>query len=314
MTAERIGNTYMKNRQRLFPALAWTAAGCWMLMLFILSCLNGRLAAGWLDAAARWVRSALEAMMGPISPELIKWVDILTPCGLQVLAYMMLGVLCWNAFRLSGLGINSAPAMGLAVTTLFAVTDELHQIFTPGRMPRVVDFAVSFGAALLILGGIRLFQFVWIKYPKAVNRETVSYVVFGVLTTIINIVTYLLCSTAFTASRAMNDVLINLVSNCIAWVVAVIFAYVVNKIFVFQSKVEGFPAALREFGLFIGARLLSLGVDAVGMVLMVNAAHLNKAFSKIAMNVVVMVMNYFFSKWIIFAGNKEKMAEKTEKE
>ena len=80
--------------------------------------------------------------------------------------------------------------MGLAVTTLFAVTDELHQIFTPGRMPRVVDFAVSFGAALLILGGIRLFQFVWIKYPKAVNRETVSYVVFGVLTTIINIVTY----------------------------------------------------------------------------------------------------------------------------
>lgn len=64
----------------------------------------------------------------------------------------------------------------------------------------------------------------------------------------------------------------------------------------------------------LGRGLLSLGVDAVGMVLMVNAAHLNKAFSKIAMNVVVMVMNYFFSKWIIFAGKKEKMAEKTEKE
>lgn len=69
---------------------------------------------------------------GPGLPRTGRWIELLTPATLQFLAYMLLAVLCWNAFRLCGLGINSAPAMGLAVTTLFAVTDELHQIFTPG--------------------------------------------------------------------------------------------------------------------------------------------------------------------------------------
>ncbi len=304
----------MKNRRQAFAVLSWTAAGCWMLFLFLLSCLNGRTAGDWLAATSETALSALEAMLGPASPGLARWIELLTPATLQFLAYMLLAVLCWNAFRLCGLGINSAPAMGLAVTTLFAVTDELHQIFTPGRMPRIPDFLVSFAGALLVLGGIRLFQFAWKTYPRVVNRETVSYVVFGVLTTIINIVTYLLCSTAFTAARAMNEVVINLVSNVIAWVVAVIFAYVVNKLFVFQSRVDTLRAAVKECGLFIGARLLSLGVDAVGMVLMVNVARLNKAFSKIAMNVVVMVMNYFFSKWIIFTGKKGKELSPPERE
>ncbi len=304
----------MKNRRQTAALLAWMAAGCWMLLLIVLSCVNGRIAGVWLGDVSGMAQGVLEAMLGPASPELARWIGLLTPGVLQFLAYMLLAVLCWNAFRLCGLGVNSAPAMGLAVTTLFAVTDELHQIFTPGRMPRITDFLVSFAGALLILGGIRLFQFAWGKYPRVVNRETVSYVVFGVLTTIINIVTYLLCSTAFTAARAMNEVLINLTSNVIAWVAAVIFAYVVNKLFVFQSRVDTLRAAAREFALFIGARLLSLGVDAAGMVLMVNVAHLNKAFSKIAMNVVVMVMNYFFSKWIIFAGSRKAEDSPSENE
>ena len=124
-----------------------------MLFLFLLSCLNGRTAGDWLAATSETALSALEAMLGPASPGLARWIELLTPATLQFLAYMLLAVLCWNAFRLCGLGINSAPAMGLAVTTLFAVTDELHQIFTPGRMPRIPDFLVSFAGALLVLGG-----------------------------------------------------------------------------------------------------------------------------------------------------------------
>lgn len=204
----------MKNRRQAFAVLSWTAAGCWMLFLFLLSCLNGRTARRLVgrDFGDGVERAGGHA--GPGLPRTGRWIELLTPATLQFLAYMLLAVLCWNAFRLCGLGINSAPAMGLAVTTLFAVTDELHQIFTPGRMPRIPDFLVSFAGALLVLGGIRLFQFAWKTYPRVVNRETVSYVVFGVLTTIINIVTYLLCSTAFTAARAMNEVVINLVSQC----------------------------------------------------------------------------------------------------
>lgn len=122
----------MKNRRQAFAVLSWTAAGCWMLFLFLLSCLNGRTAGDWLAATSETALSALGGHAGPGSPGLARWIELLTPATLQFLAYMLLAVLCWNAFRLCGLGINSAPAMGLAVTTLFAVTDELHQIFTPG--------------------------------------------------------------------------------------------------------------------------------------------------------------------------------------
>ena len=53
----------MKNRRQAFAVLSWTAAGCWMLFLFLLSCLNGRTAGDWLAATSETALSALEAML-----------------------------------------------------------------------------------------------------------------------------------------------------------------------------------------------------------------------------------------------------------
>mgnify|MGYP005800251171 CR=1 FL=1 len=92
----------------------------------------------------------------------------------------------------------------------------------------------------------------------------------------------------------------NLISNALAWAVAVLFAYAVNKLFVFQSRTGTATALAREFGLFIAARLFSFGVDELCMGLLVNALHANGGISKIAVNVIVMLINYFFSKRVIF--------------
>lgn len=108
----------------------------------------------------------------------------------------------------------------------------------------------------------------------------------------VNIVTYLAACTGLGIP--------NLISNVIAWVVSVLFAYAVNKLFVFQSKTGSWKAAGREFALFIAARLFSLGADELCMFLLVDVLAGNKTVAKIAANVVVMIMNYFFSKWFIF--------------
>lgn len=163
--------------------------------------------------------------------------------------------------------------------------------------------------AFVLLAGIWVFQFLWFRFPHLVNRETVSYVVFGVLTTVVNIVAFQVCFNTF----PMTPVLRNTVSNTIAWILAVVFAYVVNKLFVFQSKTTGFKELLWEAGKFVGARLLSYVVDMAGMLLLVNLLHVNSGLSKIGMNVIVMIMNYFFSKWFIFKETDAALVDREEK-
>ena len=123
-------------------------------------------------------------------------------------------------------------------------------------------------------------------------EELVLYVICGGLTTLVNIVVYGLCA----------DVLriFYLVSNFIAWVLSVLFAYVTNRTWVFKSKKRGARAILREFGLFVSGRVMSMAGDMVIMFLCVSVAHLPGLVAKILANIFVMIFNYVFSKLIIF--------------
>ena len=127
------------------------------------------------------------------------------------------------------------------------------------------------------------------------GRELIGYLFFGILTTVVNIAVFM----------AMDAAGVHyLVATVIAWVAAVLFAYVTNKLFVFKSKHATRSAFLREMGLFFGARLLSLGIDEAGMYLLVEWLCLNKTMSKIGMNVVVIAFNYVLSKLVIFKAAK----------
>ena len=125
---------------------------------------------------------------------------------------------------------------------------------------------------------------------KVINKETISYVVFGVLTTVINIVVFNLC----------EYIMDYKVANVIAWIAAVAFAFVTNKLYVFESKSWEIKLVGKEAAGFIGARLVSLAADMLFMIFAVEYLHMMKLLAKIISNVFVMIINYVFSKLVIF--------------
>ena len=130
------------------------------------------------------------------------------------------------------------------------------------------------------------------------NRETVLYVVFGMLTTAVDFAAY---NAVYQPLRlAIGDMAANLLANAIAWAAAVVFAYVVNKKWVFCSRTETRRDLLREIGQFVGSRVLSLIVSEVGMFVLVSGVHLNENLSKALVSVAVLVINYVFMKWVVF--------------
>lgn len=131
---------------------------------------------------------------------------------------------------------------------------------------------------------------------KLFTREIIMYLIAGVLTTIVNIISYhIFCNVMGIES---------LVSNGIAWVLSVLFAYVANDKFVFVQEKMTKQEEFKKFIKFITARLFSFGVDEAGMFLLVDIVFLYNLAAKIIMNVIVVILNYIFSKLFIFK-NKE---------
>ena len=124
------------------------------------------------------------------------------------------------------------------------------------------------------------------------TKEVLAYIFFGICTTLVNIVVFQVCTALLRWNWAL--------SNILAWILSVLFAFFTNKLFVFQSKGSGLKRFLWETVTFFGARILSLGVDMVGMWLLLDLLHVNSLLSKILVNVVVIVVNYILSKFVIF--------------
>lgn len=127
-------------------------------------------------------------------------------------------------------------------------------------------------------------------------KETISYLIFGILSTIVNIATYVFFS---------RIIKINfMISNIIAWFVAVIFAYITNKFFVFESKNINIKFILKEITSFMSLRILSGLTELILMYIMINIMLINDFIVKIITNIVVVILNFIFSKLIIFKNKK----------
>ena len=124
------------------------------------------------------------------------------------------------------------------------------------------------------------------------NTELVRYLLVGVATTLVNYVAY------FLATRTAG--LSVMAGTWVAWVIAVAFSYVANKLFVFKTHCPDTGALLREAGGFFAMRLVSLGMETVLMFLLVEVLHLNDLAMKLLVNIVVIILNYVFSKLFIF--------------
>ena len=123
-------------------------------------------------------------------------------------------------------------------------------------------------------------------------KQTILYLIFGILSTIVNILTYAFCT------RDLNIEF--LISNWIAWIVAVLFAYITNKFFVFESKETNTKFLIKELSSFVSCRIESGVIEMVLMYIMIGLMSLNDFIVKIITNVVVVILNFIFSKLIIF--------------
>lgn len=127
----------------------------------------------------------------------------------------------------------------------------------------------------------------YIKY-----KELVLYVFFGGLTTVVSFGTHF-----------GSELLFHVNSNTaviISWVCAVTFAFITNKKWVFNSKTKTFRAFAKEFIAFYSARLFSLGVEYIIILIFVTNLHFNEFLFKILANVVVLILNFILSKLIVF--------------
>lgn len=135
------------------------------------------------------------------------------------------------------------------------------------------------------------------------HREMVTYLIFGVLTTVVNYVVYWLCTLILTPDIFLRDKNY-LVSNAICWIAAVAFAYVTNKLFVFESRSWRPAVVAREVTAFVGARLLSFVFDMGIMFVCVSLVGMNEFIAKLIAQVIVVILNYIFSKLFIFRRKK----------
>lgn len=137
-------------------------------------------------------------------------------------------------------------------------------------------------------------------------KEILLYLIFGVLTTLVSIISFGIFG-LFIPSN------LYLITNSISWIITVIFAFVTNKLFVFESKTWGKKELRSEVPKFLGARIFSFVVEELGLILFIDLLNFKnittvvvgynltgEMIAKVIMSFIVIVLNYFFSKFLIF--------------
>lgn len=126
-------------------------------------------------------------------------------------------------------------------------------------------------------------------------RDILLYLVFGVLTTIVNYIVFFPCCYVGIPASA---------SNILAWVVSVLFAYLTNKPFVFRSRDWSVKTVIPEAAKFFGCRIGSGAFESAVLLVTVDLLHWNSVVWKIITSVIVVVLNYVGSKLVVFRKGK----------
>lgn len=122
-------------------------------------------------------------------------------------------------------------------------------------------------------------------------KNIFSYIIFGIFTTIVNVVSFFCLELIGIDYKT---------STIIAWVLSFIFAYITNKKYVFKSTTKSVKETTLEFSNFTLGRILSLLIDLLCMVILIDVLNISNIIAKIVTNVLVVVINYFISKLFVF--------------
>ena len=133
-------------------------------------------------------------------------------------------------------------------------------------------------------------------FKKIFCKEVILYVVFGALTTLVNIGSFYVLSTFFGVNETS--------ANNIAIVLAVLVAYFTNKDLVFHSEASGFGEKFIEFSKFILGRLFTMFIESFGGTLLFTLDRVFPIISKCLITVVVVILNFFISKFFAFKSTQ----------
>ena len=139
---------------------------------------------------------------------------------------------------------------------------------------------------LMSLPGLRRFYGLYEKY-----KSILLYIFFGGCTTVVSIGSFILLETVL----GLNE----LIANIGSWILAVSFAYVTNRVWVFRSRVRG-KAVWKEILSFFSGRLITLGLEEAMLLIFVTWLQFNGTAIKVIAQIAVLIGNYLISKWITF--------------
>lgn len=137
------------------------------------------------------------------------------------------------------------------------------------------------------------------KIKKFLFSETIKYILVGLLTTLINIVIFRLL--LFVFNKNLPDFKYNwFLAEVPAFIIAVLFAFFMDKYFVFKKTDTKVTETIQELINFFMMRIISELVHMLGLFVFINILKLDALYSKIGLSVIVVVLNYLFSKFFIF--------------
>ena len=131
-------------------------------------------------------------------------------------------------------------------------------------------------------------------------QEFINYLIVGVLTTLVSIFTYFILSLILD----INNNILFIFANIISWICAVVFAYITNKKFVFNSTTSNRKEEIKVFSLFVSSRITTLLIELIFMFLTVKVLLLNDKISKVIAQIIVIILNYIISKIFVFKKKK----------
>jgi len=123
--------------------------------------------------------------------------------------------------------------------------------------------------------------------------EIINYIIVGGFTTLVSLATYYICIEFLNPN---NPILLQ-ISNIVSWICSVTFAYFSNRKFVFKSKEKN---VLKEASKFYTSRITTLLLDALFMFILVTVLKGNAKIAKLLVQIIILIINYIFSKLIVF--------------
>ena len=127
-------------------------------------------------------------------------------------------------------------------------------------------------------------------------QEIINYLIVGVLTTVVSIVTYFI----FSLILDIENNILFILANVLSWICAVVFAYITNKKFVFNTTTSSKKEELKVFSMFVSSRITTLLIELAFMFITVKIILINDKIAKVIAQFIVIVLNYVLSKLFVF--------------